>query len=71
MNSSISQTQLANFMTSAGVLAIILQKFGILIPQENIAFLLFAVWSVGWSGYNFIQRYKKGDITLGGYRKVQ
>lgn len=71
MNSSISQTQLSNFMTAAGVLALVLQKLGIVIPQDNIAFLLFAVWSVAWSGYNFIQRYKKGDITLGGYRKVQ
>lgn len=67
----MSQTQLSNFMTGAGVLAMILQRLGIVIPQENIAFLLFAVWSVGWSGYSFIQRYKKGDITLGGYRKVE
>ena len=68
-NTSMSQTQLSNFMTAAGVLAIILQKMGIVIPADNIAFLLFAVWTVGWTIYNFVQRYAKGDLTLGGFRK--
>jgi hypothetical protein len=69
-STTMSQTQLSNFATTAGVLALLLQHLGIIIPPDNIAFILFAVWSVGWSAYNYWQRYQKGDLTLGGIRKA-
>lgn len=56
-------------MTAGGVVALLLSKFGIIIPAENITFIFFAVWSVGWSAYNYWQRFQKGDVTLGGIRK--
>lgn len=65
----MSQTQLSNFMTAAGLIALFLSKFGVIVPADNLAFILFAVWSVGWTAYNFWQRYQKGDVTLGGIRK--
>ncbi len=65
----MSQTQLANFMTTAGVLVVIAQKFGLVLETNQTAFVLFALWTLAWSGYNFFQRFKKGDITLGGFKK--
>lgn len=64
-----SQTQLANIMTAAGLLVVVLAQFGIIIPEETVAFGIGALWSIGWTIYNWIQRYKKGDLSLGGSRK--
>lgn len=65
----ISQTQLSNIATLAGLLVIILGKMGIEIGTQELTFLIGAVWSVGWTIYNYYQRYKKGDLTLSGIRK--
>jgi len=65
----MSQTQLANYMSAAGILAFLLAQAGIIFPQEKIAFILYACWTLGWNVYNFYQRFKKGDISLGGIRK--
>jgi len=64
----MSQTQLANFMTGAGMIAFLLSQFGIVFPQDKIAYILAAVWSISWTIYNFVQRYRKGDLSLGGRR---
>ena len=66
---NLSQTQLSNIATFAGLLVIILQKSGVILEQDQIAFVLAAVWSLGWTAYNYYQRFKKGDLTLGGVRK--
>ena len=66
---NISQTQLSNISTVAGLLVIMLAKFGVFASADEIAFILAAVWSTGWTIYNYIQRFQKGDITLGGIRK--
>lgn len=65
----ISQTQLANFATLAGIIIILLNKVGITFGAEQMTFILATSWSVGWTIYNYIQRYRKGDLTLGGIRK--
>ncbi len=65
----MSQTQLANFATFGGLLALILGQFGFIFPTEKITFILAALWSLGWTAYNYYQRYQKGDLTLGGIRK--
>lgn len=64
-----SQQQLSSLMSAAGVIALLLSKFGIVIPSDTLAFVLFSVWSLAWKGYGFYDRYKKGDLTLGGFRK--
>lgn len=64
----MSQTQLANFMSAAGMLAFMLSQFGIVFPQDKIAFILAALWSLGWTAYNYYQRYRKGDLKLLGGR---
>jgi len=66
----ISQTQLSNFATVAGLLVIVLSKMGVnIFSTEQLTFIIGAVWSIGWSVYNYIQRYNKGDLTLGGIKK--
>lgn len=66
----MSQTQLSNYVGAAAVIALLLQHVGIIIPQDNIAFVLFSVVTLGSQAYSFYQRYKKGDLTLGGVRKA-
>ena len=65
----MSQTQLANFSALAGLVVLILSQFNVVLPKENVIFILAAVWSVGSIVYNYYQRYKKGDLTLGGFKK--
>ena len=66
----LSQTQLSNFLTAGGILVFLLAQMGIVFPAENAAYVLYALWSLGWTIYNFYQRYQKGDLTLGGFRKM-
>lgn len=65
----MSQTQLSNLMTVAGIVVLLASQFGLVIDANSVAFVLAAVWSLGWSAYNYYQRYQKGDLTLGGARK--
>lgn len=64
-----SQTQLSNIMTAAGILTMVFAKFGLDVDQSTLAFVIGAIFSVGFTAYNYYQRYKKGDITLGGFKK--
>jgi len=66
---NFSQTQLSNFATVAGLLVLVLSKMGVnIFSTEQLTFIIGAVWSIGWTVYNYIQRYQKGDITLGGIK---
>ena len=47
---------------------LILPKFGVLVAEEQLAFLVGATWSVGWTIYNYYQRYQKGDLNAFGVR---
>ena len=65
----MSQTQLSNLSTIAGLAVLVLAQFGITGDAQKITFLIGAGWSVGWTIWNYWQRYQKGDLTLGGMRK--
>ena len=58
-------------MTAAGVIVLLLSQFGIIFSAEKVAFILYSLWTLGWTGYNFYNRYQKGDVTLGGARKYR
>lgn len=64
-----SQTQLANIGAFAGLLVILLGKFGVSVSTEEVTFVIGALITLGSTGYNFYNRYKKGDLTLGGFKK--
>jgi len=65
----MSQTQLANIMSFAGLLVILANQFGWVLQQDKVAFVISALWSISWTCYNYYQRYQKGDLQLSGYRK--
>lgn len=66
---NVSQTQLANIATIAGLVVLVANQTGFILDKDTVAFVIASLWSLGWTAYNYYQRYKKGDITLGGVRK--
>lgn len=60
-----STTQGGNLLVIAAAIALIFSKFGITLVPDDIVIILTAVGvAISWYG-----RYKKGDLTLGGFRK--
>ena len=66
---NFSQTQLSNIAIASGFIVYILSKHGVTVTNEQVSFVIFSVWSLGWTGYSYYQRFKKGDLTLAGSRK--
>lgn len=66
---NISQTQLSNIALLGGLIVIICNQFGIVINKDEVIFVIAALWSLGWTGYNYYQRFKKGDLTIMGVKK--
>lgn len=65
-----STTQGNNIAIFAGLISIILAKFKIAIGTEEIqTFLGLGVSLIG-TILQWIHRYKKGDLTMGGMRKI-
>lgn len=69
MESTYSTTQATNLVAIAGVIGMVLSRFHISIGSDEIQLLLAATVSVFGIIANWVQRYKKGDLTLGGFRK--
>lgn len=66
---NFSQTQLSNIAMLGGLIVIIANQFGIVFNKDEVIFVIAAVWTLGATAYNYYQRFKKGDVTLGGRRK--
>lgn len=67
---NFSQTQLANYaIMLGGLLAMVLSLFGIVADKDRLTFIIFAVINLGAGAYSFYQRYMRGDLTLGGFRR--
>jgi len=66
---NLSQTQVSNYISVAGLIVIVCNQFGFVLEQNQVAFVLASVGVLIANGYNFFQRFKKGDLTLGGFRK--
>lgn len=66
---NLSQTQLANFAVLGGLVVMLLNQFGVILDKDQVVFVMAALWSLGFTAYNYWQRFKKGDLTLGGKRK--
>ncbi len=65
----LSQTQLANASSFAGLIVLAAQQAGWILDGSVVAFWIVGAWSTGWTAYNYIQRYRQGDLTLAGVRK--
>lgn len=68
---SLSQQQLSNILSAAGVVVLILQRFGVVLSTDEVAFVFAAVWTLGWKAYGYYDRYKKGDVSVFGVRKTR
>lgn len=64
-----STTQASNIAVLAGAIALVLSRFHVSIGSEDIQILLSAILIVGGVLVNWYQRYKRGDLTVGGFRK--
>jgi hypothetical protein len=64
-----SVTQTTNLTAIIGVIVMILNHFKINIGSEELTALIGAGITIFSIVANFINRYKKGDLTLGGFRK--
>ena len=64
-----STTQATNIATLVGVVGFILNYFKIEVGPEDITMIISSLLTVGGIVYNWIHRYNKGDITLGGFKK--
>lgn len=66
---NFSTTQATNIASMAGVIVLILRVFKVDVAQEDIIAIAGAVMTVVGIATNYYHRYKKGDLTLGGFRK--
>ncbi len=64
-----STTQATNITTLVSVLVLILGHFNIGIAQEEVSELVAGSIAVISIVHSWVNRYKKGDITLGGFKK--
>jgi len=65
-----SKTQSKNLIALAGLIAIALNHFKIGIASEELV-ALFGAFAVGYKIVSsWINRYRKGDLTIAGFRKA-
>lgn len=64
-----STTQANNLLVVAGLVALILNKFGVTIAQDELAEVFGYVLAAYGVIAQWIHRFKKGDVTVGGFRK--
>jgi len=64
-----STTQANNIGAFVGVIVLIAGKFGLNIGTEELTTLIGAAISIYAIVAQWVHRYKKGDVTLGGVKK--
>lgn len=64
-----STTQTSNIASIIGIIVLVLNHFKVNIGSEELTMLVGGIMSAGGVILNWIHRYKKGDLTLGGFRK--
>lgn len=70
MNNTFSTTQAANITALVGVIVLILNHFHVNIGSDEISGVIGGVVTVVGIIVNWINRYKKGDITIAGFHKM-
>ena len=63
-----STTQMANLAVLAGFVVFILKYFNIALSQEEITTVLGLIIGLGGLLVSWYKRYKKGDLTIAGFR---
>lgn len=63
-----SVTQTTNLTAVVGVIVMVLNHFNVNIGSEEVMGIAGAIITIASIVTNFINRYKKGDLTVGGKR---
>lgn len=66
---NFSITQTTNFVALAGAIVVIAKLFKVELDQPQIEALLGAVAVIIATVISFVNRYKKGDVTLAGVKR--
>lgn len=64
-----STTQATNIASLAGTIVLLLSLFKVNVGAGEVQAVLGAALTLYGIGANWYHRYKKGDVTLGGFRK--
>jgi len=48
----------------AGIIVLILSAFGVVVEDAKVAFILYAVFTLGASGYSFYNRFQKKGFNF-------
>lgn len=64
-----SQTYAANIAAFVGLAAALLAMFGVEIADAELQFVAGTVLNFGGIIWSIVQRYGKGDVSIGGFRK--
>ena len=64
-----SMTQSGNIVVFVGIVGMILRHYRIVIPEDEITALIVGATALVGLVVSWIGRYRKGDLTLGGFRK--
>lgn len=68
-DSTFSSTQAANLTALAGVIVLVLGRFGVTIASEDVITVLAASIAIFGVCRSYYLRYKRGDLTFGGFRR--
>lgn len=63
---TLSTTQIANYTAFAGIIVMVSGKFGLDLQAEDVVTAIGAIVTLGGIVHSYWNRYKKGDVTLGG-----
>lgn len=66
---NFSTTQANNIAMFCGIMAMILAKFKVNIGSEELQITVGLVVALVANILQYVHRYKKGDLTLGGFKK--
>ena len=64
-----SNTQAAHIAVFVGILGMILRHFRIIVPESELTAFTVGLIALGGLIWAWWERYKKGDLTLGGFRR--
>lgn len=66
---NLSTTQASNMAAFAAVIVLVAKHFKFDVAQEDVVAIGSAVIGIVAIVTNYVHRYKKGDVTLGGFKK--
>lgn len=64
-----SSTQSAHIVVFIGIVGMILRHFRIVVPEGELTAFVVGAIALGGLIWSWIERWKKGDLTLGGFRR--